>query len=238
MFLYCRMEKCFCLTYTHSCSIYYKHNHYYVNVEDMKSTKIESPSQSAVVHAFVCHDPRDENAFLCERWNLSIRVCADSFSLCQHRWKIQSCAGTPSGSIRFCRLGNSNSLFVNQSVIDMCRYGFTVSVLTSKTTTSFTTDPLTTPESTNTTESEKSEGATLDNIKLSITFWVHLCSCIIFVIIVISLVLFSCHEQNMRSQSKGLSAIEPEKYHVINNSVYGYNVNPPSAFGEYPNVSG
>ena len=199
----------------------------------MKSTKIKSPSQSAVVNAFVCHYPRDENAFLCERWNLSIRVCADSFSLCQHRWKIQSC-----GSIRFCRLGNSNSLFVNQSLIDKCRYGFTVSVLTSKTTASFTTDPLTTPESTNTTESEKSEGATLDNIQLSITFWVLLCSCIIFVIVSILLVLFSCHEQNMGSQSKGLSAIEPEEYNVINNSVYGYNVNPPSDFGEYPNVSG
>ena len=157
-------------------------------------------------------------------------MCALTLSVCVHIDGISR--QVPAHQVAASGYGNSNSLFVNQSVIDMCQYGFTLSAPTSKTTTSFTADPLTTPETTNTTESEKSEGATLDNI--SITVWVLLCCCILFVILVILLVFFSRHEQNMRSQSNGLSAREPEEFIVINNSVYGCNVKPPSDSGEDP----
>ena len=235
VFSYCRIDNCFCSPDTESCSIFYQYigtngktqrDRTYKQVVDANFTKIEPPSQPAEGHGFVCREPGDEDVLLCERWNMSIPVCAESFSVCRHRWEFSTC--TSHHSIKLCKLeSNKNSARI-QSVIDTCRYGFQTSAPPSESTAILTTEMLTTSETSYTREMENYEETTFDGIPVAVL--ILLCyNLVLTVVIILALVL--CQKQDMKNQGKDVSPIEPEECIVIENCVYGYSYSPPSTSG-------
>ena len=251
LFLYFRIDKCFCSTDTQSCNISYgyapfaeesQREQYQLKVGNVSYTKLSPPIHTVGDHAFLCREPGDENVLVCERWNLDISVCLEHFRLCPHRWEFSSCSGTSTQqmdhlssktnhSIKLCRLKSTKNSLMNQSVIEKCQYGFTPSVLPSKSSPSLTTEPLTTSEESSTTQTENSgwEWLNFDNIPLAV--WVLLCCNLLFTVANF-LTLVVCRKQKVRGQSKDVSANAPNESVVIDNVVSDPCAkNPPSTSG-------
>ena len=174
----------------------------------------------------MCREPGDEDVLLCERWIMSIPVCVESFSVCRHRWEFSTC--TSHHSIRLCKLeSNKNSARI-QSVVDKCRCGFQTLAAPSESTAILTTEMLTTSETSYTREMENYEETTSDGIPVAVLILLC-CNLVLTVVIILAVVL--CQKQDMKSQCKDVSPIEPEECTVIENSVYGYSYSPPSTSG-------
>ena len=153
----------------------------------------------------MCREPGDENVLSCDRWNLDTPICNDTFNRCPHRWEFSSCPSIH--NIKLCKMKSNMISAMDKSVFETCRYGFTTSFPPSKSTLSFTTVPMKTPETSHTTESEKSKDETLSATPMTTSgtshttesekskeetlsaipmeVWIFLCCSVVFITVII-----------------------------------------------------